>query len=175
MEIDENVIARFETKFEKGDGCWEWLAGKSGGSGYGAFGMMLPGKSGYMVSVQAHRAAWMIYCGPIPEGMCVCHHCDNPGCVNPDHLFLGTRKDNTQDMIAKGRHIEGARIRGERLRGRKMPDEQKAKIRAAHLENPPRSRPVVIDGVSYRNMAEAGRALGVTRQAIFYRVTKGAS
>lgn len=51
----------------------------------------------------AHRAAWMVVNGPIPEGMLVCHKCDNPACINVDHLFLGTHKDNIQDCVSKGR------------------------------------------------------------------------
>jgi hypothetical protein len=76
-------------------GCWEWLGARSG-FGYG--------KSGYEGKfLAAHRVSWEIHFGLIPEGMLVCHRCDNPSCCNPSHLFLGTAADNTRDMWNKGR------------------------------------------------------------------------
>ena len=80
-------------------GCWEWQGAKSP-LGHGYIGR---GRRGEGV-VGAHRVAWEHANGPIPPGMCVCHHCDNPPCVRPDHLFLGTRADNNKDMTRKGRH-----------------------------------------------------------------------
>lgn len=76
------------------DECWEWRGAKR--AGYGRL------ESG-SVQWQAHRLSWTIRHGPAPKGLYVCHHCDNPGCVNPDHLFLGTAKDNHDDMLRKGR------------------------------------------------------------------------
>lgn len=92
---------RFEDKFESitESGCWIWTA-YSLPNGYGRFG--LNGKTEL-----AHRAAYMLYKGRIPEGMCVCHTCDTPACVNPDHLFLGTHVDNMQDCKSKGRLTKG--------------------------------------------------------------------
>jgi hypothetical protein len=77
------------------DACWEWL-GTRGSSGYGEVRVNKRLQ-------KAHRRAWELTNGPIPEGKVVCHRCDNPGCCNPKHLFVGTHSDNMADMVAKGR------------------------------------------------------------------------
>ena len=79
-------------------GCWEWTGARAGELGYGCLGGKGP---------RAHRLSWEIHNGPIPDGLWVLHKCDNPPCVNPRHLFLGTRTDNIRDMFAKGRGRPG--------------------------------------------------------------------
>lgn len=96
---------RFMTKYEKDPKtlCWNWKAGKHP-YGYGFFYCTISEKRS---THQAHRYSYFLYKGKIPAGMYICHHCDNPGCVNPSHLFLGTPKDNMEDMMKKGRHCYG--------------------------------------------------------------------
>ncbi len=85
---------------EKSNGCWEWN-GYRGPKGHGQF-------TSYGVSSRlAHRVAWEFTNGPVPDGLCVLHRCDNPPCCNPDHLFLGTIADNNRDMFEKGRQQRG--------------------------------------------------------------------
>lgn len=86
----------FWSRVEKGQHCWEWTGGKTVG-GYGKFCFKYK-------SVYAHRYSYELASGNAIDGLLVCHHCDNPGCVNPSHLFSGTHKDNHRDMVSKGRN-----------------------------------------------------------------------
>lgn len=79
------------------EGCWDWSGCCPENPGYGQF-------RSNMKIYRAHRASWAIHFGEIPKGMLVLHKCDNRRCSNPEHLFLGTKKDNTHDMINKGRN-----------------------------------------------------------------------
>ena len=90
------------------DSCWLWQGPKS--NGYGAFGRKA-----------AHRVSFELTYGPIPIGLYVCHHCDIPPCVRPEHLFLGTNKDNQDDATRKGKRLQPKSL------------EHRAKLRAAHL------------------------------------------
>jgi hypothetical protein len=90
------LAERFWMKVDKSGECWLWTAYRSR-DGYGMIGLERTGVE------RAHRVAWQLTNGPIPVGLQVLHRCDNPPCVNPAHLWLGTQPENIADMIAKGR------------------------------------------------------------------------
>lgn len=115
--------------------CWEWQAAKI--RGYGLF--EYKGKSR-----RAHRVSWEITYGDIPKGMYVLHKCDNPACVNPNHLFLGTQEDNMRDMIQKGRKVKPS----------KLSDADVIGIRARYA-------------TGTETLAGLGREFGLTKQAIW--------
>lgn len=124
---------------DQGSECWIWQ-GATTSSGYGRF--QYAGKQ-----VGAHRAAYELMVGPIPEGMCLCHTCDVRACVNPAHLFLGTKKDNHEDSRRKGRHSHGLR-------------HGMAKLTPEGVD---RLRELVSQGLSYR---VAGERFGVSATTV---------
>lgn len=131
--IEENSIP------EPNSGCWLWLLGAS--NGYGISNIKIA------KSIRAHRASWMAIHGEIPPGMVVRHKCDNPSCVNPDHLEIGSVADNNADMVARGRHVKGERLNFAILR-----EVDVRNIRCARLEGASVTKLAAVYGVSRDNI-----------------------
>ena len=131
--VSEKDIERFWSKVDvRGvEDCWEWLAGKRTG-GYGV--IRIKSKS-----CAASRVSWILHNGEIADGLCICHKCDNPACVNPNHLFLGTYKDNAQDMVAKGRQGT-CKAKGEKSGRSKLSEKQVIEIREKYITFSPSIR-----------------------------------
>jgi hypothetical protein len=142
------LAERFETKVDRLPGygphgsCHLWTACTSG-KGYGRICEGV----GSSKNLRAHRVAWELANGPIPDGLHVLHHCDNSRCVNVEHLFLGTNADNVADRDGKGRQARGS-------------DVHPSKLTEADI---PRIRQLLVDGLT---QAEVGRRYGVTHSQI---------
>jgi hypothetical protein len=130
MKLEPIDIERFQRKVLKADGCWGWRGSRTH-NGYGE--VRVRG-----IAVRAHRFAWIMHFGPIPDGLWVLHKCDVPSCTNPEHLFLGTRMDNSQDKLSKGREA-----RGERHGRAKLTESQALEI-LAQTNSPNRPRGTLV-------------------------------
>lgn len=126
------------------DACWPWNAGTDD-DGYGKFAVGLGGHR--QRHIRAHRFAYETFVGLIPDGMVVCHRCDNPPCVRPDHLFLGTPLDNNADKVSKGRHA--------RVWGTPLSRSQQTKCKNDHPFNEANT---YVDARGYRSCRACRRA-----------------
>lgn len=116
--VRESLSERFWKKVDKrsADDCWNWTAYRDK-DGYGHIRLDNSKHS----DAPSHRVSYELANGTIPDGMFVCHSCDNPSCVNPNHLFLGTHIDNMRDCVTKGRKVG---LRGEKFYANKLTDEK---------------------------------------------------
>ncbi len=120
MILNKTAPRRFWAKVDKTGECWLWT-GRRDKDGYGRFR-----PNGKSCDRGAHRVSFVLHGGTIPDGAFVCHSCDNPPCVNPAHLWLGTAQDNSDDMVSKGRQGVGntalTAARGDRNGARTKPE-----------------------------------------------------
>ena len=117
------ISEKLKRYVENDNGCWEWSSTRDR-DGYGVFG------HGRGKQLRAHRASYEFHKGPVSDGLFVCHRCDNPSCINPDHLFIGSPKENTGDMVRKGRK---KLLVGEDHRNSKLTKSDVIEIRASRV------------------------------------------
>lgn len=138
--LDQRLVRL--SRVNSATGCWEWQGTLSNG-----YGRMFIGSraDGSRRAARAHRVSFAVFCEAVPEGLAVLHRCDNRACINPQHLFVGTWKDNADDRDAKGRGKPLAHFSGERASNAKLTDAQVAMIRASGW---PSSRVAPLFGVT---------------------------
>ena len=148
----ESIEARLErlSMPEPNTGCTLWTGCLAKKSGYGLFSPN--GKTR-----RAHRVAYEIFVGPIPDGMCVCHRCDTPSCINPTHLFLGTAAANVADRVAKGRSC-----RGDRHWSRMHPERRACGVRNGSVQHPE----LLKRGANHPNSKLTARAVRSIRERV---------
>ncbi len=131
----EAFLERFfsRIKFGADDECWEWQGRRDYRSGYGRIDFRRPGEDRARPRV-VHRVAFQLMRGEIPDGLDVCHTCDNPPCCNPHHHFLGTQTDNNADRHAKGRTRAGL-VQGSKVGTSKLTEPEVLAIVAAKRTN----------------------------------------
>jgi len=143
---------RFCAKVQKGPGCWIWT-GSSDKDGYGQ--IREAGRGSPLL--KAHRVSWEMVNGPIPEGLCLRHRCDNPPCVRPDHLTPGTLAQNNQDTASRGRQFYQVHPehcpRGEKASGAKLTQVQVDEIRALRKQGYTQCRLAAQFGVTQANIS----------------------
>ena len=116
MFVGQEWVNRFNAKWHEEGDCWIWT-GATSAKGYGEIKIPKTRRQ-----IPAHRLSYVIHRGQIPEGKCVLHRCDTPGCVNPAHLFIGTKLDNSLDMVSKMRHCYGERQGSHKLTEKEVLD-----------------------------------------------------
>ena len=148
-EITAELVARFERYFERGepDACWPWLGSKNGTGRLNCYGRFAYGRKKYIAS----RLAYVIANGPIDRTLLVCHTCDNPPCVNPAHLFIGTTRDNTLDAVRKGRNRSCGMVGVANHNARLNPNAVRA-IRRSPLNNSELARCFGVDPSAVRQV-----------------------
>lgn len=145
MQKVMTIAERFWPKVDSSggqDACWIWTAAKSHG-----YGIMSSRKGS--APYKAYRVSWELHNGPIPIGLHVLHRCDNPACVNPRHLFVGTHRDNMDDMTSKGRaRVASKAHHGEKNSSAKLTEEQVRTIRKISEGGTPASKIAKAFGIS---------------------------
>lgn len=161
--VATDVVRRFWAQVEKQASCWVWCGGLTRG-GYGRIW-------GHGRQYRAHRLSWIIHYGVIPEDLWVLHKCDNPLCVNPEHLWLGDHDDNMRDKYIKGRNCYGdengsrthlaTRPRGERHSAAKLSNEEARMVfDAYHRGTETQKQLAVVHGISQQSISQIVRAEG---------------